>query len=402
MSIVILAFLVLPVQEGEALELPVFRESKTFQETWDESGGIEFLFQPSRVGKDRKFKQDLVGVAYERVASTGAAHFLVTFLEDQRLHILLAKPSARQSRMTRSLFRNPGRLQEREVASREIHEQWDGTPRNAPKGWFAIKNDRKMSDNYDHLGGDYILVSNEVIITNTDFEKTVPEQGPSTNRWAVRYVLTKEGSDRFDRAAEKLYNQSPKGLCAIIMDGKIISKPVVMAKKFGGTGVITGRFSKKDAERLALAFRTCSLPCDLQFWKKLEYRPEPNKKLEKPDRKDLSTHKIHSSPSREIWLMDPKEIRWAIDNFESEMKKCLTVSPPENGLQITKINAGSVGISRGLKNKDILRSVNGHSMKTLADIKKMQNDPRNKRRRSITMVIQRSGRNMVLEYRSER
>ncbi len=202
MSIFILAFLLLPVQEGESLDSPVFRESETFQEAWDELGGIEFIFQPSRVGKDRKFKQDLVEDAYKRVVSTGAANILVTFLEDQRLHILVAKPDGHQSRMIRSLFRNPGRLQEREVASREIHEQWDGIPENAPKGWFAIKNDQKMDDNYDHLGGEYILVSNEVIITNAHFEKTVAEKDLSKSvRWSVAYILTREGSDRFDPQA---------------------------------------------------------------------------------------------------------------------------------------------------------------------------------------------------------
>ena len=99
--------------------------------------------------------------------------------------------------------------------------------------------------------------------------------------------------------------------------------------------------------------------------------------------------------------MDPKWVRWTIDNFESEMTKNVTVSPTANGLQITKINVGSRGIFRGLKKNDVVRSVNGNSMKSLADIKKMKNDPRNQRRKSMTIVVQRSGRNMVLEYRSE-
>ena len=46
----------------------------------------------------------------------------------------------------------------------------------------------------------------------------MPEQDLSTSGWAVRYVLTKEGSNRFDRVAKKLYNQTPHGLIAIIVD----------------------------------------------------------------------------------------------------------------------------------------------------------------------------------------
>jgi len=125
------------------------------------------------------------------------------------------------------------------------------------------------------------------------------------------------------------------------------------------------------------------------------------RKGEAYDPSKFKTRKIHSSASREVWLMDPNEINWAMQNFQSEMEKNVTVSPTSNGLRITSINTGSIGISRGLKSNDVIRSVNGHSMKSLQDIKKMQDDPRNQRRRSMTIVVQRSGRNMVLEYRSQ-
>ncbi len=125
-----------------------------------------------------------------------------------------------------------------------------------------------------------------------------------------------------------------------------------------------------------------------------------NRKGQNYDPKNFNTRKIHSSASREVWLMDPNEIQWAMQNFESEMESKVTVSPTSNGLRITSINSGSIGISRGLKTNDVLRSVNGHAMKSLADIKKMQNDPRNQRRRSMTLIVQRSGRNVVLEYRT--
>lgn len=124
------------------------------------------------------------------------------------------------------------------------------------------------------------------------------------------------------------------------------------------------------------------------------------RKGQKYDPDSFKTRKIHSSASREVWLMDPKEIQWAMENFQTEMEKNVTVSPTANGLRITGINTGSIGISRGLKSNDVIRSVNGHSMKSLTDIKKMQNDPRNQRRRSMTIVVQRAGRNMVLEYRA--
>ncbi len=126
--------------------------------------------------------------------------------------------------------------------------------------------------------------------------------------------------------------------------------------------------------------------------------PKPNPKP--VVQKKYQTRKIHSSASREVWMMDPNEIQWAMQNFESEMKSKVTVSPTSKGLRITSINSKRIGIFRGLKANDVLRSMNGHSVKSLADIKKIQNDPRNRRRPSMTLVVHRDGRNMVLEYRS--
>lgn len=133
-----------------------------------------------------------------------------------------------------------------------------------------------------------------------------------------------------------------------------------------------------------------------------EPQPEPHKKSEKPDPLNPQTRKIYSSETREVWLMNKKEIRWSIDNFESEMTNNLTLSPTQSGLKITKINSIPIIFPRGLKKNDVIHSVNGHSMKTLEDLKKMENDPRNKRSHRINVEIQRSGRNIRLEYRLDK
>ncbi len=272
MSLMILALLSFPLQE-EQEAWPV-RESETFQETWLESGGSEFLFKPARVGKDAGFKRDLVEGVYARVNSTDVGHFRVAFGENQRVHIWVAGLQVSQSKKIRSLFRVANILEEREVASREIHEEWDGDSATAPQGYFAIRNDRKMSGEYDYLGGEFILVSRGVIITDADIRKAKAEQDlTSFDGWSVRFLLTEKGGKRFDEFAKKLYNQSPKGVTAIIMDGKIISKPVVNSEQFGGVASITGNFTRKDAESLARALVTRSLPCALKFQEERKFKP---------------------------------------------------------------------------------------------------------------------------------
>ncbi len=111
---------------------------------------------------------------------------------------------------------------------------------------------------------------------------------------------------------------------------------------------------------------------------------------------------IHSSQSRDVWLMDPKEIQWTLEIFPEDMKKTIGFEPNENGLQVTRINSGGIGLSRGLQLKDTVLSVNGQSIKSAVDLEKSLKDPRNERRRSIIIVVYRDGRKVVIEYRSEK
>ena len=51
-----------------------------------------------------------------------------------------------------------------------------------------------------------------------------------------------------------------KGFEAIVLDGKVISAPVIQSHIAGGSGIITGRFSVQEATDLALLLRAGALP----------------------------------------------------------------------------------------------------------------------------------------------
>lgn len=52
---------------------------------------------------------------------------------------------------------------------------------------------------------------------------------------------------------------------AIVLDGKVISAPVIREPILGGSGVISGRFTTQDAQDLALLLRAGSLPAPLTY-----------------------------------------------------------------------------------------------------------------------------------------
>lgn len=61
---------------------------------------------------------------------------------------------------------------------------------------------------------------------------------------------------------------------AIVLDGKVISAPVIQTHIAGGSGVITGRFSVQQATDLALLLRAGALPAGMTFLEERTIGPE--------------------------------------------------------------------------------------------------------------------------------
>lgn len=90
-----------------------------------------------------------------------------------------------------------------------------------------------------------VYVSEDVVLSNADVESASVNAGP--NGPQIEIVFTGTGTERFAQATEQLIG---KRLC-ILVDGELLSAPRVMEKIPGGKVVITGKFTKEEAERIA-------------------------------------------------------------------------------------------------------------------------------------------------------
>ena len=81
-------------------------------------------------------------------------------------------------------------------------------------------------------------------------------------------------SFKFDSIGGKKFGEATKNnigeRLAIVLDNEVISAPVIQGAILGGSGVITGNFTVKSANDLALLLRSGALPAQLQV---LEERP---------------------------------------------------------------------------------------------------------------------------------
>jgi preprotein translocase subunit SecD len=91
-----------------------------------------------------------------------------------------------------------------------------------------------------------VYISEDVALSNADVQSTRVLTGPNGHQ-QIEIVFTKIGAERFAATTERLIRK-PLG---ILVDGKLISAPVVMDKISGGKAIITGGFSVEEAKRIA-------------------------------------------------------------------------------------------------------------------------------------------------------
>ena len=87
-------------------------------------------------------------------------------------------------------------------------------------------------------------------------------QTPSggTPGWAVDFTLTGQGATEFGALTTALVGKQ----LAIVLDSTVISAPTIQGAITGGSGVITGNFTKERAQSLAAVLQAGALPVELE------------------------------------------------------------------------------------------------------------------------------------------
>jgi hypothetical protein len=90
-----------------------------------------------------------------------------------------------------------------------------------------------------------VYLSNEVVLSNADVKSARVVTGPSGPQ--IDIIFTQPGTERFTRATANNIMR-PLG---ILVDGQLISAPIVREKITGGRAVMSGPFSEQEARRIA-------------------------------------------------------------------------------------------------------------------------------------------------------
>ncbi|MEM7171410.1 MAG: protein translocase subunit SecD [Pseudomonadota bacterium] len=110
----------------------------------------------------------------------------------------------------------------------------------------------------DGTGQSYVVKKRDIIKGEslTDAQPTF-QDGQSV----VSFTFDTIGGKRFGDATTNNVGR----LFAIVLDGQVISAPVIREPILGGSGVISGNFTVQSAQDLALLLRAGALPADLEY-----------------------------------------------------------------------------------------------------------------------------------------
>tara|TARA_B100001245_G_scaffold236029_1_gene225427 strand:- start:1688 stop:3244 length:1557 start_codon:yes stop_codon:yes gene_type:complete len=104
-------------------------------------------------------------------------------------------------------------------------------------------------------------VSKRIIISGENLIDAQPRMDNETNETIVSFTLDRVGAKRFGKATTTGIGKK----LAIVLDGKIISAPVVQDAIISGSGQISGGFTFQTATDLALLLRSGALPAPMNI-----------------------------------------------------------------------------------------------------------------------------------------
>jgi protein-export membrane protein SecD len=110
-------------------------------------------------------------------------------------------------------------------------------------------------------GSEEVIVSKRIILSGDNLLDAQPRMDTQTNETIVTFTLDRVGAKRFGKATT---NGVGKRL-AIVLDGKIVSAPIIRSAIVGGNGQISGNFTFQSATDLALLLRSGALPAPLNI-----------------------------------------------------------------------------------------------------------------------------------------
>jgi preprotein translocase subunit SecD len=228
---------------------PLLRGSGTDLEVRRGEGG-SFTIAPTEAGLQQR-TGNAVSAAIEtvrrRVDPSGTAES--TIVRQGADRILVQVPGLQDTAELKKRIGETARL-----SFHEVHPTLSAKQAKAgrlPPGF-------KIYQGADRLEGE-LLLRETPVVRGDDLTSARPDFEPKTGRPVVDFAFNPSGARRFAKFTHEHVDQP----FAVVLDGKVISAPVIRTAIDGGRGYIEGGFTTATATRLAIQLESGALPAKL-------------------------------------------------------------------------------------------------------------------------------------------
>jgi preprotein translocase subunit SecD len=129
---------------------------------------------------------------------------------------------------------------------------------------------RLPSDDLDDNGNEISYVIRKRVMVSGDSLVDAATTRDQRGQWAVSFRFDSSGARKFGEVTTENVNRP----FAIVLDGRVISAPVIREPIVGGTGQITGNFTVEEANDLSLLLRAGALPAPMKILEERTVGPD--------------------------------------------------------------------------------------------------------------------------------
>jgi protein-export membrane protein SecD len=257
-------YIVLPTQHPTAVknllvwQQPEEYRSLEFKQGLDLRGGTQVLLQAKPTTGQRVTSEDMQAakaIVDRRVNGLGVTEPLVQLQGENR--IIVELPGVDNPDQAVQTLKNTGQLEFVEIGS-----STDSTFANIQQGSYVRTSNNDRTPTKEELGKTALPYADNVfktVMTGRELKNaavSLDQYGAPT----ISFELTDEGGKLFGA-----YTQAHVGdILAIVLDNVVLSAPRIQNVIPDGRGEITGRFTRDEADSLAVQMRYGSLPVPLE------------------------------------------------------------------------------------------------------------------------------------------
>lgn len=224
----------------------------------DLQGGLQVLLEAD-IPADQAVATEAMAatrtIVEQRVNGLGVAEPLVQSQGERRISVEL--PGIENPEQAVALLKETGLLEFVDIGTNALPP---GTPVRTDVNSGEGANMEVLSNRL--TAGEEITIAEAIfptVMTGADLRSASVGRDPVTNAYVINFSLTDEGSKVFGEHT----SSSIGSYLAIVLDGHVISSPVIRDAITTGSGTISGSFTSESANKLALQLRYGALPVPL-------------------------------------------------------------------------------------------------------------------------------------------